>query len=106
MKNEITLNPYLAGIMNYLKDQKVEIFLGDMQAVAKLSDIEPQLKSIVVGTIIDAMGDCLVIECEKKNQAGHIIKGKIYLNAWQIKTICLFNNPLYSKDFFSYEHEV
>lgn len=90
------LHPYLAGLMFHLKDEMVEVFNGDSGTNLKFSEYEVPQKSVVRGKMIDAIGDCLILEVKQQNGIA-----KIYLNAWSISSVVPLNHPLFVKDVYS-----
>jgi len=66
------------AIVHYLFNKDVEINCGDIKTVLKFNDYDYSPKNIIRGTIIDAMGDCLVVK---------VSGSKIFLNSYNIKSI-------------------
>lgn len=91
MVDKVNLHPYAAAILHYLKGEKVEINGGDVQSTLKFSDYDYTMKSIIIGVVEDAMGDCLII-----NKDGT----RIFLNVWGIKSIVPYRDDLYLKDVY------
>jgi hypothetical protein len=92
------LHPFIEGILHYLKGQKAEVNLGDTKVVLKFSDYDISVKNIIVATVKDGFGDCLVLEVEKEG-----IKTDVYINVWSIKTIVPWSSPLFTRDIFENE---
>lgn len=90
------LHPYLAGLMLHLKGELVEVFNGDSGTNLKFSEYDVPQKSVVRGRMVDAVGDCLIIEVK---QDGGVAKA--YLNAWCISSVVPLKDPLFVKDVYS-----
>lgn len=104
MDDKIHLNGYLAGLLSQLNiGDVVEVYLGDVKTVSKQADFDHYTKNIIVGKIIDCVGDCLILSVQNTHDKKN--SGKVLINAWQIKTIIPYNEPVYIKDIYSDEHE-
>lgn len=81
-------------IAQILKDQNVEIFLGDTYETIKQSDYDVNTFAIMYGKIVAGYGDCLLINSfyvdgiDKELKAGNII----LINAFNIKAISLMDD--------------
>lgn len=85
------IHPYAHAIVEHLKDQMVEVWCGDSQTGLKLADHDFDLKSIIVGTVRDAVGDCIILD----------VRGtRVFLNAWSVRTIVPWEDPLFLKDIY------
>ncbi len=80
---------YAECIAELLKGKVVEIYFGDMYEVLNSSDCNTQLAMTVIGEIIDAAGQVLVIDSFYTDKSNNTIKrGNIlYLNDYSIKII-------------------
>lgn len=87
--NTIPLNPYAAAVYYYLKGQEVEVYCGDRKTTLKFNDYDYSPKNVIVGTLKEVMGDCLILE----------IKGEpVFLNTMNIKSIHPASEKLSLKD--------
>lgn len=70
-------------ISQKLLGKKIEVYCGDVRSERAYSDYTLACKEIIVGKLIEAEGECLSVEVNFNG------KSKIvYLNAWNIKSIC------------------
>jgi hypothetical protein len=99
-KQKVEMSPYLQAILRHLQGELVEIYCGDTRTTLSFSDFSVSQKSVIRGRIQDAMGDCLIVECEKNG-----FRNNIYINAWQIATITPMNGSLASKDMYQDEED-
>lgn len=86
---------YALAVYAYLKDQEVEIYCGDTGETHQFSETEVTKKNIIRGTVIDAKGDCLVVNVVKNG-----LHATMYINGWNIKAIIPVKDPLYIMDVY------
>lgn len=99
-EQEIILHPFAAGILKHLKNEEVEIYCGDVKTTLQFHDYNVQQKNVIRGFIKDAIGDAIIVECEKSNK-----KGIVFLNVWSIKAIIKIKDSLFIADIFEDEEE-
>lgn len=97
-EDEIVLHPFAAAIVKHLKDQEVELYCGDIKTTMQFHDFNIQQKNVIRGTIKDATGDAIIIECNRNGKTGIV-----FLNVWSIKTIIRVEDPLFMADIFEDE---
>jgi hypothetical protein len=85
-------HPYLAGLMLHLGGEMVEVFNGDSGTNLKFSEYDLPQKSVIRGKMIEAIGDCLILEIKDHT--------KVYLNAWAISSVVPLKDPLFIKDVY------
>lgn len=86
---------FAEGISKYLLNQEVEIYLGDSDKVVKTFDFDINQKSVIVGTIVDVVGDLIVVSAKVKDKMTNV-----FINGWAVKTIIPLDGMLISKDVF------
>jgi len=97
-QNELPkLHPYLQAIIHYLSNEKIEIHFGLTKTVLKQADADVNLKSILVGTVKEAFGDCLILDINGTNS---------YVNVWQIHNIIPIKDKKFIRDVYIDEHQV
>ena len=79
----VDLHPFAKAIMHHLVNKEVEINCGDSKTVLKFNEYDYCPKNIIRGTILDAMGDCLIVG---------VLESKIFLNVYAIKSISPLDN--------------
>lgn len=100
MVNDVNLHPYAAAIIYHLKNKDVEIYQGDSRQTDTFKDFELSQKSIIRGKIVDAMGDCIIVECKTNNGTN-----LAYLNCWSIHNIVPINGRVAIKDIYYNEEQ-
>jgi hypothetical protein len=90
------LHGYCEALIHLHKDQEMEFYLGDVSTIMKQADADLYIKSVIVGTIRDAYGDCLIVEVNGT---------KILMNVWSIKLAIPYNSSVFIKDIFKDEIE-
>lgn len=75
---------YCEVIASKLKNKMVEIYLGDLYETKNYADTDRSLYFMICGKIIDAEGDCLIVDClylDEKNKSTHL--GNVaYINGY------------------------
>lgn len=74
---------YSESILELLEGKMVEVHTGDTKHIQNYSDYTIYKKSVIRGKVVDANGDCLVLECLTDKG----ITTKAYLNGFGITTI-------------------
>lgn len=79
-------------IAHIFKDKKIEIYLGDQHEQLQKSDSTILINQSILGTVIGAHGDCLIINSlfykNNKIHDGNII----FVNGYNIKAISELDN--------------
>lgn len=80
---------YVEIVAKYLKDKMVEVYLGDTYEQIQLADYTTIVNSVIVGKIIDAENDCLILDSFFVNKENNQVEsGNIqFINGYNIKTI-------------------
>ncbi len=84
------------AICNRLKDTEVEIYCGNNSRTIRFAEIDNSLFSIIHGIVKDAVGDCLIVECNVPDKG----KNLLYINAWSIESIMPVKNGMSINDFY------
>lgn len=87
--------------MCHLEGKLVEVYCGDIKHTHILQDFSRAEKSIIRGRVKDAMGDCIILQCEKDGRTNDI-----FINCWSISTISPINGQLSMKEMYYDEEEV
>ena len=99
MALDLPIHGYAAAVIHLYKGKEVDIFAGDSKTKLIFKDWETELKSIIRGTIKEAIGDALLIEC--KTPLG---PKEVLINVWSIKTVVPVDGATATKDFYHDEH--
>jgi len=95
------LHAYAEAVIKYLKDQEVEIYCGTDKTILKFADYDVCQKNLIKGVLVDACGDCLIVECLKNG-----MKNTIFLNCWAVYSIVpVRQGALRTKDMHVDEEE-
>lgn len=73
---------FAEGLSDYIIDQEVEIYLGDSDKLVKQADYDINKKSVLIGRVIDIIGDLIILESMVADK-----KTNIFINGWAVKTI-------------------
>jgi hypothetical protein len=99
--DKINLHCFAAAILHHLKDQEVELYCGDVRTTRLFADYERAQKNVLRCVIKDALGDCLIVECNKRQGSA-----TVFVNVWAIKAIVRVNDPLFISDIFEDEEQL
>lgn len=95
---EKTLAEFLG---NLLKDQLVEIYLGDSYETISLEQHSTSYPALLCGKILGAYKECLVFNAAHYSRANEITLGKIiFINERGIRFVNPINKSVSSKDMF------
>jgi hypothetical protein len=84
-----------------LKDELVEICVGDEYEELVMSDTTRKVNGSIFGKCKELIGDFLVLDCYYINKNNELSLGNIiYLNTWQIKAITKVKSNGSLKDIF------
>ena len=97
---KLPVNGYAAAVLQLYKDKEVEINTGETQTILIFQDWQSELKQVIIGTVRDAIGDALVLECKTKFGPKTIL-----LNAWSIRAIAEASSKTSLKDLYKDEHQ-
>jgi len=89
------LHGFAQACLQLYKDKPVEINTGEQKTKLLLADFEHEQKSLIRGTIRDAFGDGLLVECK----IGKNTK-KILINVWQIISVAEIDDNGSMKDIY------
>lgn len=78
---------YAEAVGKRLLGKTVELYLGDMGQTQKFADNEVSHKEIIIGTLVETIGDLLVVEVVR-NGASNLV----YINGWAVR-LCLASSP-------------
>lgn len=76
----------LASLLPKLKDELLEISIGDDYEELSLSDSTKKVNGVIFGYLKDIVDDFMIIDSFYINEKNELQSGNIvYLNTWQIK---------------------
>ncbi len=93
---------FASAIVKYLKGKEVEIYFGNQNTTIKYADKDINQNEIIHGKVIEAIGDCLVLECSVERLGSTMV----YINAWLIQSILPTTSPITMRDICYDEAEV
>lgn len=79
----MTNSSYAETILLHLKGKTIEVYSGDSNRTHIYLDYEINNSQVIKGTLKDAVGECLMIECAQANGA----KSLVYINSWAVTAI-------------------
>lgn len=92
---------FAEALAERLQDKLVEIYLGDSYEEVNYADNAKTTNSVLVGKVVEALGDCLVINARYANKQKEIVFGNIiYVNAYNINAICELDGSGTLRDAF------
>lgn len=78
----------MSGLLPYLKDEFVEICIGDEYEEIVQFDNVKKVNSVIYGKLKDIIDDFAVLDCFSIDFKDQVTSGNIvYVNTWQIKAI-------------------
>ena len=78
----VKLNPFAAAAIELYKDKLIEINTGEISTNLKFADHSISQKHVIRGTLINGIGDALVLECKING-----VSQTILVNCWSIISI-------------------
>lgn len=101
-KSDTKKHTFAELIATVWKDRIIEIYIGDTYEDIKYDDSTQKYVAILVGKVIDAYGECLVLNCAYNDPISKTLKfGNIVcLNERSVRTITEVDNSGILKDTF------
>lgn len=89
-------------IAKTLKGKIIEVYIGDAYEDIKLDEITTRAPAVLIGKVITAYAECLILNCAYVDQASKKVKfGNIVcLNERSVRTICEVDETGVLKDTF------
>lgn len=79
---------YAESIALNLKDKLVQIYFGDVYEETFYADNSVKTPSVLIGKVVGAEGECLILNCFFRNDDGENVLGNVhYLNSINIQAI-------------------
>lgn len=73
---------FVLGVLQYLKNKEVEIYCGDSKETLNFNDHDLRQKSLIRGTLIDGVGETLIVKVSKKNK-----EANVFISIWSVVSI-------------------
>jgi hypothetical protein len=78
---------YIESVFEILKDQMVEVYIGDTFESISYSDSGKNNYAVLIGKFVDAKGDCLVLDSVHRISKKLVHGNRIYVNGYNIFAI-------------------
>lgn len=76
----------LQTLLPHLKDELLEISIGDEYEEIISSDTVKKVNGVIYGVLKDIIDDFLIVDCYYLDKNGRLVSGNIvYINSWAIK---------------------
>ena len=100
---DIPLHGFAAAIMQMYKGELVEINTGEIKTTHVLDQFSYDIKHLIRGTVVDAIGDAIIVECPVRQG----ITKKVMINCWSINAICKYTKGSSLSDAYwdAYKHQ-
>lgn len=88
-KSDTKKHTFAELIYEIWKDKVIEVYIGDTFEDIKYDDSTQKYVAILVGKVVDAYGECLVLNCAYVDQASKALKfgNMVCLNERSVRTI-------------------
>jgi hypothetical protein len=84
---EIPLHGFAAAVLQMYQNEMVEINTGEIRTTHVLDQFSHDIKHLIRGIVVDAVGDAIILDCPVRKGANK----RIMINCWSINSICKYN---------------
>jgi hypothetical protein len=85
--NNPPLHGFAAAVLQMYQGELVEINTGEVKTTHVLDQFSHDIKHLIRGTVVDAIGDAIIIDCP----LGPGTEKRILINCWSINSICKYH---------------
>lgn len=85
--NELTTNTYVESVAELLKNQVVEIYIGESYEAIQLDQSEYNIPAVIICKILGGHKDCLMVQMLHAGNDDKKTLSISYINGWSIKLI-------------------
>ena len=93
---DVPLHGFAAAVWAELQDEMIEINTGEVKTKHVLDQFQHDIKHLIRGRLVGAVGDALIIECSVREGK----KKKVFINCWGITAITKLDSAISLSDVY------